>query len=270
MSFNMNLENRKQVLEKYDITKNKNFYCCSAISEYKPQQEKISILIEDGLTELQIIELVLKHNLKHIIQNSFQSIDEKINLVTSFALEEKNFFDQNLDILTNHNFKKSFLIKQEGNRLQFVEELLVSMGLDPKSQRTQPMQEILHELIMNAQLSAPQLSPVKKNLDSILKVEKNENTVAFSMIDFYGSLSINKFLKKIQTALLVGAREAINYTSIGGAGLGSSIILRNSDSLLVGCIPNKITRVSVITPLSLSEKKLQLLQKSLHIIDYNK
>lgn len=270
MNFSMNLETRKSEISKFPISSNSNFYFCSSITEYKPQEEKVNILVEDGLKELQIMELMVKYNLKHIIQNSFQPIDKKIQLISSIANKEKDFFDQNLDLIENHTFKRSIIIKNDSDRVKIVEALLQAMGLDAESPRCQPLIEILHELIMNAQLSAPQMSQAKKNLDSILKVEKNEDTVALSMIDYYGSLNVKRFIKKIQTALLVGAREAINYTSIGGAGLGSSIILRNSDSLLMGSIPNKVTRVSVIMPASLSEKKQQHLQKSVHIFDYTK
>lgn len=267
MTYSMNTETRKAILNKFPICTNSHFYFCSTISEYKSQEEKVNVLIEDGLKELQIMELMVKHNLKHIIQNSFQPLEKKIQLISSIANMEKDFFDQNLDLIENHTFKHNIIIKIDSERVKIVETLVRAMGLDPQSSRSQPLQEILHELIMNAQLSAPQMSLLKKNLDCILKVEKNEDTVAFSMIDYYGSLNVKRFIKKIQTALLVGAREAINYTSIGGAGLGSSIILRNSDSLLMGCIPNKVTRVSVILPASLSEKKLQFLQKSVHIFD---
>ena len=105
VNFNMSINDRKAELSKFPIANNSNFYFCSAISEYKPQDDKINVLIEDGLKELQIIELMIKYNLKHIIQNSFQPINKKLQFISSVANNEKDFFDQNLDLLENHTFK---------------------------------------------------------------------------------------------------------------------------------------------------------------------
>lgn len=70
---------------------------------------------------------------------------------------------------------------------------------------------------------------------------------------------------KVESGLSIGMSNAINFGR-GGAGVGSSIIFNYVDSLYLGCIPNKITRVSVVMPYNKSEKKLELIQKSLNIV----
>jgi hypothetical protein len=138
--------------------------------------------------------------------------------------------------------------------------------MDPGSARVTKAVEVMEELLMNAQINAPLLRQGSISARSFIKVEYSDKLLAISVVDYYGSLDWKKFLKKIENCLALGLDKALNMGR-GGAGLGSSIIFRNCDSLFLGVIPSKKTRVSVIMPYKGPDKKYESMQKSIHIIE---
>lgn len=127
------------------------------------------------------------------------------------------------------------------------------------------MVQVAEELIMNAQITAPMQRENLRPAKSDFKVELGKGLIAFSCIDYYGLLNAEKFLKRVESGYNVGLGQTINYGR-GGAGLGSSIIYKNSETLYLGCFTDRCTRVSSVMPFFKSERELVNMQKSLHVI----
>jgi hypothetical protein len=140
---------------------------------------------------------------------------------------------------------KIFNIGPKDNRLTHIESIFKWLELDMMSSRAQPMVQVIEELIMNAQITAPlqRQNVTPKNVE----------------------LKIDKFLKRIENAFTVGLGKSINFGR-GGAGLGSSIIYKYAESIYLGCITEQCTRVSIIMPFNKSEKVFSTIQKSIHVI----
>ena len=115
----------------------------------------------------------------------------------------------------------------------------------------------------------PKIIENKKQVAQVLSKYLNEpasKIVAISLIDDYGTLIYSKFLNQIESCLNIGVSASINHNRQRGAGIGSSIIFNAIDSLYLGCIAGKKTRVTAIIPFGISDKIQEKLQKSIFLI----
>lgn len=133
---------------------------------------------------------------------------------------------------------------------------------------TESLQAIFEELFMNAVFDAPREAGSQDDpFPAELLMGDDGNTLVISCLDRYGSLKTEKLFNRILLIEKQGAGQVINMdSSIGGAGIGCSIIFGCSATLIVGVTPGKYTRVSCIIPLKTSRKKFGLLKKNIHII----
>lgn len=264
MSFNLSLEERNQLKDAH-LKNAKNIFFGSTLAQFTNAPLKKTCLIEDKLDPAQVLQLVHRRQINHVIQNSFQSLEEKIQIMSALDKDTYSYYDIEFDLLVKKNRVKILKFFTSTEREKVMSKSFEFLQIDPSSARNTKVQSVLEEMVMNAQISAPTIRRSDKVLLSEIKIEQSDDLVSFSLIDRYGALNTEKFLMKVESGLSVGMSNAINYGR-GGAGVGSSIIFNFVDSLYLGCIPNKITRVSVVMPYNKSEKKLELIQKSLNIV----
>ncbi|MEK6628235.1 MAG: hypothetical protein AABY53_06380 [Bdellovibrionota bacterium] len=269
MSFVLSKEAREEIAETFLAKNDVDFGC---ITKYEQKNiglsNKLNVLLECGYSNTQVIESVVYHNITNFIQNSFFSALDKVALLFNLATQRDLFYDENLKILSDATHRHKLYFNPKSKREDLEKEIFNKLEMKIDSNRLTPVRQVLDELVMNAQLDAPKLSTARNVNQSVLIVERTDNLISISVIDYYGTLDVKRFLKKIEGSLKLGQGDAINYSQHkGGAGLGSSIIYNHSDMLLMGCKRLKITRVTSVLPYNISEKKFSSIQKSISIID---
>ncbi|MGZ3772281.1 MAG: hypothetical protein ACXVCY_00310 [Pseudobdellovibrionaceae bacterium] len=133
---------------------------------------------------------------------------------------------------------------------------------------TESLQTIFEELFMNAVFDAPREAGILEDfIPAELLIGHDENSVAISCLDRYGSLRPEKFFSRMLQVEKHGAGQVMNMdTSIGGAGIGSSILFGCSATLVVGVSPGKLTRVTCILPLKTSRKRFSQIKKNIQVV----
>lgn len=244
-------------------------YICATRKSYRGLQNKMSVLFEDSLTDSQILELILYHDIQHIVQNSFQPASEKLELLKKISFNHDGYFDIDFNLLGDNGTNKIFEFNHLTSRDKIIHQICEFADLDPTSSRsTRPLQS-LEELLMNAQVNAVGTKPKDHKIMSHLKVEYRDNLLSFSAVDPYGVLEVKRFIKKIEAGQALGLNKSMNFGK-GGAGVGSSLIFQNSDSIFLGVLPTRKTRVSVIMPHNVTERKYEGIQRSVHIFNFKK
>ncbi len=228
--------------------------------------EKLFSLFEDGLTDGQLLEYIMYRHYKSIFQNSFQPATDKLDLLKKISANKRQFLNQDFNLLEEGAANQSFVFNRQTAREELLLKVCKFINIDPESHRAIRIVQTTEELVMNAQITAPIVKNSADQSVSTLKIEYADQLLAISVLDDYGSLDCKKFLKKVESALALGLDKSINFGK-GGAGIGSSLIFRNCDSLFLGVQANRKTRVSVIMPFNVAEKKFDSLQRSINIIE---
>lgn len=269
MSYSLAIESRKKDIENF-ILKHQplvNMELASSVKEYQAARVKEStILVEDGLSPSQILEMCINRNLKHVIQNSKMPLDQKFEIAQRLLRNPVESLNFSFPLFEEPEIRHSFEFSSDTKRSILVNTVLNKLGVDIKNHNQEHIVTSAEELIMNAQVHAPRYGAFKSPHRMSFLTEKKDDYVALSVFDDYGTLTINKFLNKILNTYTVGVKESINYGT-GGAGLGSSIIFANAEVLYLGVLPKRITRVTVLCPIKKREKEKELEQKSIQIID---
>jgi hypothetical protein len=262
--YKLGLEERKNIAEPI-LDKADRLNVFFSINDFKKKPGKKNLLITDQVEEKQVLNLALRQEIHHVVQNSLQSLDDKVQRLNSLTEDYRKYFHSHFNILLNPEAVKIFSIGPKDNRLTHIELIFKFLDIDMMSSRAQPMVQVIEELIMNAQITAPlqRQNVTPKSIE--IKIERKKDLIAISAIDYYGTLGVDKFLKRIENAFSVGLGQSINFGR-GGAGLGSSIIYKYAESIFLGCITEQCTRVSVVMPFNKSEKIFSTIQKSIHVI----
>lgn len=221
------------------------------------------ILCTDSLSPLECLDLVLAQKTDHCIQNSLESLENKCQLLNKIYVDKLNFFDPHFEVTQGSSCTIDF--NDASSRDDLINKALSQLGLNADSQKLAGTCQTLEELIMNAQVDAKKLSKKEVLTNSKLMLNVSDRLIAISIIDFYGTLDCYKLLRHVHSAFTVGFDKSMSQNSIG-AGLGSALVYEHCDSLIMGSIPNEVTRVTVVLPMAVSEKRKQFIQKSIHII----
>jgi len=224
------------------------------------------VLIESHLSLIETLKPLLNTTIKCVLQDSIQSLNDKVKLLSKINGNKNNFFEKDFSFISgkilNHNFT------HQSDRSKILDYFFDQNNLDTDLVKNQKLYQVASELIMNAQIDAPKYSSNNNNQSSLIIIEKNEdiNLLSISVIDYYGSLDCKKMVKKIFDAYENGFRESMS--SVGhGAGLGAAMLYGYVDSLFIGCQPHKVSRVTAILPLALSEKKIDQIKKTICIVE---
>lgn len=133
---------------------------------------------------------------------------------------------------------------------------------------TESLQAIFEELFMNAVFDAPREAGTPEDISPAeLFMGDDGTSLVISCLDRYGSLIPDKFFKRILQIEKHGAGQVMNMnSSVGGAGIGCSILFGCSATLIVGVLPGKYTRVSCVIPLKMSRMKFSQIKKNIHLV----
>ncbi len=133
---------------------------------------------------------------------------------------------------------------------------------------TESLQAIFEELFMNAMFDAPREAKASDFARTAeLMFGDDGHSLVISCLDQYGSLKPEKLLNRILKIEEFGASQMMNMdSSLGGAGIGSSILYACSSNLIVGVVPGKHTRVSCMIPLKTNRRKFAALKKNIQVI----
>lgn len=261
-NFKKNLDERKQIIKNVIVGSSlKNQIAYNPLNLYQKE-----ILCADQLTPLECLDVILSKKTQHCIQNSLEPLESKCDFLNKIYVNKLDFFDPQFEVIRGKSCVLDF--NDVSSRDDLINKALSQLGLNADSQKLSGICQTLEELIMNAQVDAKKLSKKEVLAPSKLILSVSNQLIAISIIDFYGTLDCYKLLKHIQAAFTLGFDKAMSKNSIG-AGLGSALVYEHCDSLIMGVIPNEVTRVTVILPLAVSEKKKQFIQKSIHIITVN-
>ncbi|NQZ01145.1 MAG: hypothetical protein HRT45_10820 [Bdellovibrionales bacterium] len=255
-----------------------------------PQNESPVIAVGSNLSPETVISTAADQALCQIVQDT--SLDAKSAIVSSghmlFSAEE--FLQHPLSCMldpTNSGPEAEKKIrsvdcqfnssKQKIEVLQNLEDFLIQ-----SVKRSSTMAEILSvadEMYSNAVFNAPFVNDEDRRgtsrTDGSVTVDRqarflagrSENALGIVVIDQYGSLKIDKLLKKIQKTYKEGADNTIQMDGVGGAGLGTYMIFESCSSMYMAVKPGELTIIGVILPLNMSRKKKTVLSKNLHILE---
>ena len=222
-------------------------------------------LVADNMSHLDCLTVIRDRKITNLLQNSLQSLTDKLQLLKTIDYKIEDYFDPKLSLLGSDVVCMPFTLTED--RSEVIQNAFLQAYLDLDMTKYQYLFQVATELVMNAQIDAPKISKKTNVANSMLLVEKNmtKGLVSISTIDHYGSLDPYKMLENIYAANKNGFRDSMSKNSIG-AGLGSALIYEHTDTLVMGVIPDVMTRVSAILPYGVSEKKINQIQKSIHII----
>ena len=265
MSYKLDLLEREKIITALQFN-NTGWQVSSKHMLLEKNSAQFFTLFENGLTDSQLIEYVLYKNYKSILQNSFQPATEKLKLIKRLSASRNQFFSLEFNLLEEGVKTVTLTFGRQTSREEIQAEVCDFIGMSAESSRASKILQTIEELITNVQVASANMKTAAGQALSHLKLECSNSIIAISTFDDCGSLDSKKFLKKIESGLALGLDKSINFGK-GGAGLGSSYIFKNCDSLLLGVNANKKTRVSVIMPYNVTERKFDDLQRSVHIID---
>lgn len=104
---------------------------------------------------------------------------------------------------------------------------------------------VFEELYMNAMLDAPREAGGSVGGRQLLfEISWDESEFVISCRDEWGSLDAVRLLKKMADVHVRGAAASMNMTRVGGAGIGSMILLQNADAIVFAVWPTLFTLVS--------------------------
>lgn len=65
-------------------------------SEYKKEHGKKGIVVDDGVDDLVLVTMANRYEIQHFLQNSFQSLEDKMKVLSALLQDYGFFFLQNL------------------------------------------------------------------------------------------------------------------------------------------------------------------------------
>lgn len=239
-----------------------------------PMSNRPSICVAENLEPEKIIENILHHRLKHLVQKNENYFYEELATTAKFLISPASFFESISNVVLGEARKtkveKFFGGKDKSHAksslLEFA-EAVSGRGVG------ESVEAIFEELFMNAVLDAPAQAqklgftlPPERERASQMEISYNESLLLLSCKDPYGSMNIDKFVSRMQEVYRYGAGNVINYAE-GGAGLGCVLMFENCLSLYLGVEKARQTMVACTIPLGLSNKVRQNLKKSFHRIE---
>lgn len=126
---------------------------------------------------------------------------------------------------------------------------------------------IIEELYMNAVFDAPreaQKTGAQSVANPLFELILTEKLLQVSCTDFYGSLDVFKFLKRMNDVYRNGAGPIMTSEDNQGAGLGCMILFEHSTCVILGVDPGRKSKVSCLIPIGVSHLRRSQMKKSLH------
>ncbi|OYZ20335.1 MAG: hypothetical protein B7Y39_10960 [Bdellovibrio sp. 28-41-41] len=224
---------------------------------------KSSVCVANGLNDRSVIDEINKKQITAVIQNSLFPLEEKLRLLKK--LNVLNIYNTDISLIGGQI--KSTKFNTKSDREEVLDELFDEAHVDLTKVKNNDIFSVSQELMMNAQIDAPTLAIQMLQKESQIIFEKNDlhNLFAISVIDNFGSLVPKTMLSQMKFVFEMGFAGGMSQKK-EGAGLGSSLIFNACDTMLIAVKPNLKTRVSVILPYQIPQKKIEQIQKSVIIL----
>lgn len=230
------------------------------------------VFVEESLEPQQVVEVVQKRNLRHIVQKNEGYFGGSL-AAAGRLLQSRNEYFQSEYCFSTEPILKTHLISFAGpadkaklktESTQFI-ELLKSAAVGSASDA------IIEELYMNAVIDAPREAGHKgiKVQDPVCELFlcQTESWLQISCADPYGSLAVTKLIARMNEVYTRGAGNAINLEGNEGAGLGCMILFEQSVCLILGVHAGKKTKVTCLIPLGISNRRRAEMKKSIHWLE---
>ena len=249
------------------------------------------VLFTDNLNTKSILDFCLEKKIDHVVQMSNLDHTHELEVALKISQNPTEYFDFPLSTLIlcpeKGNLEKEFELRKvyfEIERPDQKEEMLSKMEayLKDNTNSKSLISDILSvadELFTNAIFNAPFVDlesnqfPIDRKISEV-SVNKEKRPYLFISNDFeriilgccdhYGSLNVPRLLGRVRKCYETGVAEMINY-SIGGAGVGSYLILEKSTSVYLGVQKGKRTTICCAFPLIHNSVKRAQMPKNLHL-----
>lgn len=248
--------------------------CDKASLNQVPKKKKI-VLVGENLKKSDLIHLMENEGVHHIIQGSADDIGQELwKIVTIYS-------SKNVDILYNKEKSSLNNIYIETSLASFEDKKKIIEQLNKKlpdkmETKLGPLIRLLSdELLTNALYNAPGIvindkqnfKYPKNNTPSKYLIGTEHNKIKICCLDYFGSLNVVELIKRMTKVISDGYSDSINQQQSRGAGLGTSILLDQAESLTVVVEPGSATFFEIQLSSHLSNKSREEKLKSISILE---
>jgi hypothetical protein len=251
------------------------------------------ILITDGSLTQENFTLATEKNIDHSINENRSDFLDELHCSAKLIQNPKDFFKDPVkamfdshsskqgsesELIYNQTFNQSNMKRSMANGV----EAVLTQAHFPKS-TIRIAVSVLDELFTNAIYNAPYMddenlsSGAERSINNIILPEgkhieifvgKNDTDIIVGCRDPFGSLNIDYIKEKILNCYKVGASDAMNLTTVGGAGIGTYLLVEASATYIAAVNEGKETIVMASLPIKMSNKKRSEYPKNYHFIKY--
>ena len=254
-----------------------------SVSENQKQEQisKSSIAICSQLAPHSVVNLAIDSKFGHICQSNGKFFNHEVSTAANMIASPQNFLNFPLAVTLNpQNINSAGELKLRHLSTPFnganeKETVLKSLKswVETISKSNSFVGEVLgiaDELFMNAVYNAPFINEQGKREDIGFDDERVRNGLGKSgclfagaydgqlvigCSDQFGSLNIEKLLNGIKGCFDKGVAENMNFSTSGGAGIGSFLVFNSGVSYYVGVEKGQRTVVCCKLPLGMSSRK---------------
>lgn len=240
---------------------------------FEDHKGEARIFVEDSLTPKEVIENIHDKKIHHLVQKNNEDFESDLKRAVDLVNNPNKYFDKD-NLLIESDGINTFLMTFAGpdEKANLLEKSLNFIQNINSKLANHSALAVIEELYMNSILDAPKeakaLGLNTKEEPRLLYIAYNSDFLQISCTDFYGSLSVNKLLKRMKDVYQKGVGQSINFDQNKGAGIGCYILFEHCSTLIFGVKRGEITKVSCIIPLRRGNKRMSSLKKSLHGFEF--
>jgi hypothetical protein len=270
------------------ISKNQNLFSslsskvsgfCPSISLYDGEEIPVgagaAVAASVALRSTDLVEKFIDKQAKHWVQNNEGWFEKDLLQAGHFCENPASYFQECSSILNSNSLAQHSIFISSKDEKPRLKEEVQNFAQGTQSQNAMDSAHIIaEELYMNAILDAPREAQklgfpnydYTGQLCARMELSRCSDKLVMSMADPFGSLDCWKFIKRMNQVYKKGAGEVLNRGP-GGAGLGCVILFENSAALFLGVEPQRVTKVTCVIPVGMSNGQRDKIGKSLHRID---
>lgn len=257
------------------IASSEELHICDISSLNQIPIKKKKVLIGENLKKDDLVNLIRDENIHHILQGSSDEIGQELWKIASI------YSNKNMNTL--YKWEKSSLnnliieasLSSFDDKKKILEQLNQKLP-DKIESKLGPLIRLLSdELLTNALYNAPGVAIDDKQKFKYPKhatpskylIGIEHNKIKICCLDYFGSLNVVDLIKRMTKVISDGYSDSINQQQGRGAGLGTSILLDQSESLTVVVEPGRATFFEIQLSSHLSNKSREEKLKSINILE---
>lgn len=248
--------------------------------------------VSDQLSPEEILRYGIDFKLQHLCQRQGLQFDHSVKSAQVMSADPENYFRfpcstiLRPDLVNEESEKQvklfDFQFTSSSQKTEALNEIISLMTSSAAGQTViEDVVSVSDELFTNALYNAPFVDAVTGHNPGISRNEvdirledgksgrlflaMNESLLVVGCEDPYGSLNVDRYMRKIQATYARGPAATMNFGP-GGAGIGSYIMFNAGASLFFGVKPKQLTTLCCAIPLGMSYRKRVVLPKHLHWI----